>query len=39
MNKTIYEITHSKIKGNSIAIVSSVKAAGKTELSEEFMKR
>ena len=39
MNKTIYEITHSKIKGNSIAIVSSVKAAGKTELSERIYEK
>lgn len=39
MNKTIYEITHSKIKGNSIAIVSSIKGAGKTELSERIYEK
>ena len=39
MNKTIYEITHSKLKGNSIAIVSSVKGAGKTELSERIYEK
>lgn len=39
MNKTIYQITHSKIKGNSIAIVSSVKGAGKTELCERIYQK
>ena len=39
MNKTVYEITHSEQKIKSIAIISSRKDAGKTEISKRLFNK
>ena len=39
INKAVYKITHSLDDSKSLAIVSSGKDAGKTEISKKFLRR